>query len=610
MRRSSFGLRAIPKNEYDDPIRVGTATITLKDTGKRVEPPPAGDTTPVFAGAAAALSATVGTAITPVVLPAATGDGTLTYSVSALPAGLAFNAATRTISGTPTAAETKTITYTVIDGDTGADLPAESAAQTFTITVAPKPARTVAVQSLTSSHSSIREDAGPTTITLTVTLAAAAPANETVTLDFVAPSTGATAIIDSDYDASLRGIKTITIPVGETVWTGTIPSFAPIDNTKVDGDRSLGVQATASGGSAQTDITITDDETASKFITLSVNPHTISESGGRASVTVTATLSGKALTTETTVLLSVDYNRSTTTRDLDYASLFDPGPQLVIPAGSIRGSLMFIVQPTDDGSAEGEETIRLMGTAAGLTVTSVEITLSDQAGTPTPDPPKVTQKPETPAEGAESSAPSTVVAGGHYTYAVGTNITLVLPEGTAVVSGQPDGLAFDPATRTLSGTPSAATNGPVTVRYADQNLSIKEFTITINPPSSDSSAPSTVVAGGHYTYAVGTNITLVLPEGTAVVSGQPDGLAFDPATRTLSGTPSAATNGPGHYPIRGSKPLHQRIHHHHQSPLVGVVGSIHRSRWRPLHVRGWHEHYTRAAGRDSRCFRPARRLGV
>ena len=61
----------------------------------------------------------VGTAIDPIQLPAVTG-GTppLTYSITpALPAGLTFDAATRTISGTPTAmAATAVYTYTVTDG--------------------------------------------------------------------------------------------------------------------------------------------------------------------------------------------------------------------------------------------------------------------------------------------------------------------------------------------------------------------------------------------------------------------------------------------------------------------------------------------------------------
>ena len=71
-------------------------------------------------------------AITDLVLPAATGgDGALVYSLSpGLPAGLAFDAATRTISGTPTtpvAAAAYTYTVTDADGDT--------ATLTFDITI-------------------------------------------------------------------------------------------------------------------------------------------------------------------------------------------------------------------------------------------------------------------------------------------------------------------------------------------------------------------------------------------------------------------------------------------------------------------------------------------
>ncbi|MDE2812342.1 MAG: Ig domain-containing protein, partial [Gemmatimonadota bacterium] len=514
-----------PENEYGDPIAVGTATLTLKDTGKRVEPPPTGDTTPVFAGDAADLSATVGTAITPVVLPAATGDGTLTYSVSALPAGLVFNTATRTLSGTPTVAGEQTIIYTVIDGD---EVAREGAAMTFTITVAAKPSHTIAVQSLTSSHSSIREDAGTTEITLTVTLAEAAPANESVVLDLVAPSTGTPAVRDTDYEARLPRGKAITIPAGETKGTMTL-TFISIDNDKVDGSRALGVQASASGGSAQTDITITDDETAIMSITLSVNPHAISEQDDRTRIEVTATLKGKELAENVTVTVEID-EASTATRDLDYGALFNK--QIVIQAGSITGSTLFIVQPTVDTLAEGDETIRLIGKINEVVEDEAEITLSDPAEVP-----------------SDAPGSSTVVADRNYTYTVGTKITLLLPEQTVLVSGQPAGLAFDEATRTLSGTPTEATDGAVLVSYVldqDGDFDFKEFTITINPASSDppdSPGSSTVVADRNYTYTVGTKITLLLPEQTVLVSGQPAGLAFDEATRTLSGTPTEATDG-------------------------------------------------------------------
>ena len=70
--------------------------------------------------------------IADVVLPEASGGtGELTYSVSALPTGLSFDAATRTLSGTPTEVTdgAVTIVYTVIDEEENA------AALTFTITV-------------------------------------------------------------------------------------------------------------------------------------------------------------------------------------------------------------------------------------------------------------------------------------------------------------------------------------------------------------------------------------------------------------------------------------------------------------------------------------------
>ena len=74
----------------------------------------------------------VGWAIEPLVLPLVTGGtGDLTYSISpALPAGLTYDAATRTVSGTPMAEAAATVyTYTVTD-QAGA-----SASQSFTIEV-------------------------------------------------------------------------------------------------------------------------------------------------------------------------------------------------------------------------------------------------------------------------------------------------------------------------------------------------------------------------------------------------------------------------------------------------------------------------------------------
>ena len=147
-----------PKNDDNKEIAVSTATITLKDTGARAAANPTGDTTPAFVENQPDISATVGKEMRPLELPPATGDGDLTYSVSnTLPDGLSFDRATRTISGAPTAVGTATIIYTVIDGD---EAQPESAAMLFKIAVVEAPPPLVAVASVTSTHSSLREDGG------------------------------------------------------------------------------------------------------------------------------------------------------------------------------------------------------------------------------------------------------------------------------------------------------------------------------------------------------------------------------------------------------------------------------------------------------------------
>ena len=104
---------------------------------------------PRFEAQAESLSFTKNEAIEPVVLPAATGGDVrgpfvgLTsrpyefpyiYEVTGLPPGLAFDAATRTLSGTPTRAGTFTMTYTAGDADSVQD-PSDEASQTIRVQV-------------------------------------------------------------------------------------------------------------------------------------------------------------------------------------------------------------------------------------------------------------------------------------------------------------------------------------------------------------------------------------------------------------------------------------------------------------------------------------------
>ena len=550
-------------------LEVTPATITLKDIEDSDTPTTTPDPkVPSFASADAIDDQvyTVGTAITPLVLPEATGgDGTLLYSVSTLPAGLAFNGSTRTLSGTPTAAGTSTIIYTVIDRDS------DAAALTFSVTInAADPGTTpptppAADTGLTASPSSIREDAAATEVFLTATLPAPKATAESVTFTIVGPSGGPPAVRDLDYTAILG--KIVIIPAGATVGTTSF-TLTPIDNAKVDGARALGVQAAfSSGGRLVTNIEIADDETLSTSISLSVDPRTISEEGGEVSVTVTATLDGRALLADATVRLTID-PASTALRDEDYAALFNP--RLIIPVGSITGSTPFVVRPIDDTVAEGNETIKLTGEIAGLAGDAVEIILSDRGTEQPPQEPE----PEEPEEPALGFAADTVIADQGYT--AGTEIpALVLPAAvggtgdlTYSVSALPPGLSFDEPTRTITGTPSEETEDAVRIIYTvidgDGAAAALTFSITVNPPlgllslfdlfnrmgaGSGKVIPTSLHAAEIREFVVGQRVEgLTLPEGTGgtapltyrLAPALPAGLEFDAATRTIAGTPLAA----------------------------------------------------------------------
>ena len=509
-------------------------------------------------------------ALTAVELPGATGDGDLTYSVSAnLPAGLSFTPSDvdesmeaeaeaeaeaeestptsgGTISGTPTTAGSTTIIYVVIDGD---ETDPESAALTYTIEIAAPPPPMLDVTSVTSTHESIRESGETTAITLTATLAEASTVDEKVLFTIVGPSDGAAAVRDVDYTATLGGF--VTIAAGETQGSTTL-TLTPIDNSVADGNRFLGVQATVaakSGASARTDIKIADDETASTSIALSVNPHTISEGADNTVGTITATLDGKALDADATVSIAIDA-ASAATRDVDYRMLFTT--PLTISAGQISGSVAFAIDPISDDADEGNETITVTGTIDGLAGGSATITLEDYEmmdGETMVDPLAFAEGTTIGDVGVTSGSPMSAV---------------VLPEAggpsdiTYSVSELPAGLAFDAATRTLSGIAEAegTTEVTYTATAGDESVTLT-FSITVNPPLSfgdlfglfnngaGKANPAQESVDGVLQIVVGQPYSLTLPavEGgtppyTYSLTGLPAGLSFDPDTRTVSGTPT------------------------------------------------------------------------
>ncbi|MCH1594777.1 putative Ig domain-containing protein, partial [Staphylococcus epidermidis] len=151
----------------------------------------------------------------------------------------------------------------------------------------------------------------------------------------------------------------------------------------------------------------------------------------------------------------------------------------------------------------------------------------------------------------EDTTKPTVESVADQTQEVNTEITPITIESednsdqavTNKVDGLPDGVTFDEATNTISGTPSEVGSYTVTVTTTDESGNATETTFTIDVE--DTTKP-TVKSVSDQTQEVNTEITPIKIEATDnsgqtvtnKVDGLPDGITFDEATNTISGTPS------------------------------------------------------------------------
>ena len=132
---------------------------------------------------------------------------------------------------------------------------------------------------------SVAENAVATTVTVTATLNAGA---RTTATEVTVSRTGGTGTSGTDYTAISN--FTLTIAATETSGTGTF-TFTPSDNSVAGGNKTVILSGAATGLTTGTaTLTITDDETASTAIELSVSPASVAEDAAATTVTVTAAL--------------------------------------------------------------------------------------------------------------------------------------------------------------------------------------------------------------------------------------------------------------------------------------------------------------------------------
>ena len=313
---------------------------------------------------------------------------------------------------------------------------------------------------LSLNPSTVSEAAAPTEVAVTASLDAGARTSDTVVTVTVGAFTDTAA---EGLDYANVSVLQLTVPANETAGQ-TMFMLSPDNDAIAEGAETISVTGRVSGLTVEpATLTLSDNDTASRVVTLSVNPESVSEDTPE-NVTVTASLNAGARAENTQVRLTVGAAGDTAVPGTDYERVSER--TLTILSGETGGTATFLLEPLDNDSADGARTLSVTGstTVAELRIepaTGAKVALEDD------DDPAVLVMPEA----------LTVVEAGSARYAV-TLQTRPTADVTVTITGVSGDLSLD---RTSLVFTQADWRDPqdVTVTAADDADSVQDPDVTL-----------------------------------------------------------------------------------------------------------------------------------
>ena len=209
---------------------------------------------------------------------------------------------------------------------------------------------------------------------------------DTYTVVLASEPTGPVTIAVASSDAAVR-VNPPSLGFTAANWqtAQTVTVDAANDEVENNPKRATITHAVTGGdyggeSAASVAVTVTDDESPSTAVTLSVSPAAVREGAGNRTVTVTGELNGEPRSAVTVVTVSVTAGTATAGTDFSVSNV----SPLTILQGQPSGTATFVLTPENDTINEPNETVTVGGstTTVGLAVTETTLTIEDNGGPP------------------------------------------------------------------------------------------------------------------------------------------------------------------------------------------------------------------------------------